>query len=95
MDDLVKLFITHKILAEDDKEVFSLAPSEHLKNQYLLECLWHFKLSVWSVICDILVNTASMTCVGNQVLEGRGLFINCYVATYVCTYFLHIYVCML
>ena len=88
MDDLVKLLVAHKIFNEDDEKVILFAPSEHLKNQYLLECLWHFKLSVWSVICDILVNITSMANVGHQLLEGRGLFFDGYVATYVHTYFL-------
>ena len=80
MDDIVKLFVAHKIFNENDEEVILFAPSEHLKNQYLLECLWHFNLSVWSVICDILVKTTSMTYVGHQLLEGSGLFIDSYVA---------------
>ena len=70
MDDLVKLFIMHKILNEDDEKVIFFAPSEHLKNKFVLEYLWHLKLSVWSVIGDILVNTTSMTCVGNRLIEG-------------------------
>ena len=89
MDDIVKLFVAHKIFNEDDEEVILFAPSEHLKNQLLLECLWHFKLSVWSVICDILVNTTSMKCVGNQLLEGRGLLVDSYMHTCITTYFLH------
>ena len=70
MDDLVKLFITHKILNEDDEKVIFFAPSEYLKNQFVFEYLWHLKLSVWSVISDILVNTTSMMYVGNQLIEG-------------------------
>ena len=91
MDDLVKLFIMHKILNEDDEKVILFAPSEYLKNQFLLEYLWHLKLSVWSVISNIFVNTTSMTHVGNQLIEGKLLFIDSYIATY----YLHMYVRML
>ena len=51
MDDIVQLFMAHKILIDDDVEVVSFAPSEHLRNKCLWECLWNLKLSVWPVIC--------------------------------------------
>ena len=63
--------MTHKILTDDDVEVISFAPSEHLRNKILLECLWNLKLSVWPMICDILDNTKSMRPVGSQLMEGK------------------------
>ena len=71
LDDLVKLFIVHKILNEDDEKVILFAPSEHLKYQFLSGYLCRLKLSVWSVICNILVANKSMAHVGNQLMEGR------------------------
>ena len=78
MDDIAQLFRTHKILIDDD--VVSFAPSEHLRNKCLLECLWNLKLSVWPMICDILLNTKSMRHVGSQLMEGND-FLNVTIRT--------------
>ena len=67
---------------DDDVEVISFAPSEHLRNKILLEYLWHLKLSVWSMICDMLHNTKSLRHVGNQLMEGK-LFIIDYIRMYI------------
>ena len=71
MDDIIQLLRAHKILIDDDVEVVSFAPSEHLRNKYLLKCLWNLKQSVWPVIYDILLNTKSMRHVGSQLMEGN------------------------
>ena len=70
MDDAVKLFIAHKIFSEADAAVISFAPSEHLKNLFLVGYLWNLKLSAWSVIFDELINTESMRRVGYQLIES-------------------------
>ena len=73
MDDIIQLFTAHKILIDDDVEVVSFVPSEHLRKKYLLKYLWNLKLAVWPVICDILLNTKSMKHVGSQLIEGNDL----------------------
>ena len=75
MDDIFQLFRAHKILIDDDVEVVAFAPSEHLRNEYLLECLWNLKQSVWPVICDILLNTKSMRHVGSQLMKGNDFLV--------------------
>ena len=71
MDDIFQLFRARKVLIDDDVEVVAFVPSEHLRNKYLLECLWNLKQSVWPVICDILFNTKSMRHVGSQLMKGK------------------------
>ena len=70
-DHTVKLFITHKILDDDDIAVISFAPSEYLKKEFLFRCLWYLKLSVWPLICDVLHNIKSMRHVSSQLAEGK------------------------
>ena len=67
VDNIFKLFISYKLLMEDDLEVISFCASEYLKGQLLLEYTSHFKLSVWPVICDILCDTKL---VGSQLIDG-------------------------
>ena len=71
MNDTVKLFITHKILFDDEVATILFAPSEYLKKKFLFRCLWYLKLSVWPLICDVLHNIKSMRRVGSQLAEGK------------------------
>ena len=71
VDDTVKLFVTHKILFDDDVAAISFAPSEYLKKKFLFRCLWYLKLSVWPLICDVLHNIKSMRHVSSQLAEGK------------------------
>lgn len=71
MDDIVKLFMSHKFLNDDDSEVMSFAPSEQSKKIFLIQTLQHLKLSLWLMICDVLDNTKSTKHVGSQLKNGK------------------------
>ena len=71
VDNIIKLFSDHRVFTDDDLEVISFAPSEHLKSQFLLRYLLYLKLSVWSMIRDVLHNTKSMRHVGSQLMNGK------------------------
>ena len=71
VDNIFKLFISYKLLMEDDLEVISFCASEYLKGQLLLKYISHFKLSVWPVICDILYDTKL---VDSQLIDGMLIF---------------------
>ena len=75
MDDVVKLFSFHKFLSDDDSQVITYAPSEYLKFQILLESLKHLKLSVWTKICHLLLNTKSLEHVGIELMKGNLYYI--------------------
>ena len=70
VDEIVKLFRMHQIFISDDVEVISFAPSEYLRNQFLLRYLWNLKLSVWPMICNMLHNAKHMRHVSNQLIKG-------------------------
>ena len=79
VDNIVELFISHKILTYDDIEVISFAPSEYLKKKVLLSLLLCLKVPTWLIICDMLHNAESTRHVDEKLKDGK-LF---QVATYV------------
>ena len=70
MDDVIKVFGSHKIFNDDDLAVMLLAPSEYLKKQVLLECLHRLRLAMWLMICDILESIKSVRYIGIQLRNG-------------------------
>ena len=77
MNDIVKLFNDQKFLTDDDAQVITSAPSEHLKCQCLLKSLQDLKLTEWILMCDILHNR-SLENVSSHLMEGIicNIFIN-------------------
>ena len=78
VDNIIKLFSDHRVFTDDDLEVISFAPSEYMKSRFLLRYLLYLKLSVWSMICDVLHNTKSMRHVGSQLMNGKYNNIVCF-----------------
>ena len=76
VDNIFKLFISYKLLMEDDVDVISFCASEYLKGQLLLNYTSRFKLSVWPVICDILYDTKL---VSSQLVDGMLIISTSYV----------------
>ena len=71
VDDIGKIFNSHNVFTNDDLEVISYAPSEYLKKQFVQQTLHRLKLSVWTMICDILENTKFMGSVTNLLRDGE------------------------
>ena len=71
VDDVVELFSFHKFLSNDELQVITYAPSEHLKFQILLKCLQDLRLTVWMKACDMLLNTKSWKHVGSELMKGN------------------------
>ena len=71
VDNIIKLFTDHKLFTDDDLDMISFSPSEYLKSQFLFRYLQHLKLSVWSIVCDVLHNTKSLRHIGGQLMNGK------------------------
>ena len=72
LDDIVSVFHLHKIVTNDDKEMFQyFAPNKYLQRQFLLKHLYNLRLSIWLLLCDILQKVKSMELIGNQILHGN------------------------
>ena len=71
VDNIIKLFTDHKLFTDDDLDVISFAVSEYLKSQFLFRYLQNLKLSVWSMVCDVLHNTKSLRHIGSQLMNGK------------------------
>ena len=100
MDDIGKMFSSRNIFTNDDLEVISFTPSEYLKRQFVLQTLQCLKLSVWSMICDVLENTKFMSRVGSQLRDGtlfqmHIIHLVTYNYVHLCTYIRTSYICVL
>ena len=71
VDNIVKLFKSHKILTDDDIEVILFASSEYLKKKVLLSLLLYLKVPTWLIICDVLHNAESTRHVGDKLKDGK------------------------
>lgn len=72
MDDVVMLlFNSLKLLTDDDLAAITFAPSEYLKNRFLIRYLQQLKLPVWLMICDVLHNSNSTRSIGSQLRIGK------------------------